>query len=64
MVEETLNYPENGAAEKKCRIITNVVFTRKKTTVPSNEIDRVDKFDNSLSFGAKQNSLRQIFFEL
>ena len=31
---------------------------------PSNEIDRVSKFDNSLSFGAKQNSLRQIFFEL
>ena len=30
----------------------------------SNEIDRVSKFDNSLSFGAKQNSLRQIFFEL
>ena len=31
---------------------------------PSNEIDRVSKFDNSLSFGAKQNSLRQIFFKL
>ena len=31
---------------------------------PSNEIDRVSKFDNSLSFGAKQNSLRQIFSEL
>ena len=30
---------------------------------PSNEIDRVSKFDNSLSFGAKQNSLQQIFFE-
>ena len=30
----------------------------------SDEIDRVSKFDNSLSFGAKQNSLRQIFFEL
>ena len=29
----------------------------------SNEIDRVSKFDNSLSFGAKQNALRQIFFE-
>ena len=24
---------------------------------PSNEIDRVSKFDNSLSFGAKQNAL-------
>ena len=24
---------------------------------PSNEIDRVGKFDNSLSFGAKQNDL-------
>ena len=24
---------------------------------PLNEIDRVSKFDNSLSFGAKQNSL-------
>ena len=31
---------------------------------PSNEIDRVSKFDNSLSFGAKQNALRQISFEL
>ena len=30
----------------------------------SNEIIRVSKFDNSLSFGAKQNALRQIFFEL
>ena len=26
----------------------------------SNEIDRVSKFDNSLSFGAKLNSLRKI----
>ena len=32
--------------------------------VASDEIDRVSKFDNSLSFGAKQNALRQIFFEL
>ena len=31
---------------------------------PSNEIDRVSKFNNSLSFGAKQNALRQIFFAL
>ena len=31
---------------------------------PSNEIDRVSKFDNSLSFGAKQNALWQIFFAL
>ena len=30
----------------------------------SNEIDRVSKFDNSLSFGAKQNALRQIVFVL
>ena len=30
----------------------------------SNEIDRVSKFDNSLSFGAKHNALRQIFFAL
>ena len=30
---------------------------------PSNEIDRVSKFGNSLSF-AKQNALRQIFFPL
>ena len=29
-----------------------------------NEIDRVSKFDNSLSFGAKQNALQQIFFAL
>ena len=28
------------------------------------EIDRVSKFDNSLSFGAKQNALGQIFFAL
>ena len=27
-----------------------------------NEIDRVSKFDNFLSFGPKQNSLQQIFF--
>ena len=31
---------------------------------PSNEIDRVIKFDNSVSFGAKQNALQQIFFML
>ena len=31
---------------------------------PSNEMNRVSKFDNSLSFGSKQNALRQIFFEL
>ena len=30
----------------------------------SNKIDRVSKFDNSLSFGAKQNDLWQIFFAL
>ena len=30
----------------------------------SDEIDRVGKFDNSLSFGAKQNALGQIFFLL
>ena len=30
----------------------------------SNEIDRVSKFDNSLSFGAIQNALPQIFFAL
>ena len=30
----------------------------------SNEIDRVSKFDNSLSFGAKQNALQQILFAL
>ena len=28
----------------------------------SDEINRVSKFDNSLSFGAKQNALRQILF--
>ena len=31
---------------------------------PSDEIDGVSKFDNSLSFGAKQNALQQIFFAL
>ena len=30
----------------------------------STEINRVSKFDNSLSLGAKQNALRQIFFAL
>ena len=30
----------------------------------SDKIDRVSKFYNSLSFGAKQNALRQIFFAL
>ena len=31
---------------------------------PSNEIDRVSKFDNFLSFGARQKSLGQIFLKL
>ena len=31
---------------------------------PSNEIGRLSKFDNSLSFDAKQNALRQTFFAL
>ena len=31
---------------------------------PMDEIDRVSKFDNFLSFGAKQNALQQIFFAL
>ena len=35
-----------------------------RPNVASNEIDRVSKFDNSLSFGAKQKSLGQIFFAL
>ena len=30
----------------------------------SNEIERVSKFDNSFSFGVKQNALQQIFFAL
>ena len=30
----------------------------------SNEIDKVSKFDDSLSFGADENSLWQIFFKL
>ena len=30
----------------------------------SNETDKVSKFDNYLSFGTKQNALRQIFFKL
>ena len=30
----------------------------------SDKISRVNKFNNSLSFGAKQNALRQIFFAL
>ena len=31
---------------------------------PSNKVNSVSKFSNSLSFGAKQNALRQIFFAL
>ena len=31
---------------------------------PLDEIDGISKFDNSLSFGAKQNALRQISFAL
>ena len=31
---------------------------------PSDEIGRISKFNNSLSFGAKQKSLGQIFSEL
>ena len=36
----------------------------KEAINPSDEIDWVSKFDDSLSFGAKQKSLGQIFFEL
>ena len=35
-----------------------------RAIAPLDEIDRVSKFDNSLSFGAKQKSLGQIFFAL
>ena len=35
-----------------------------RLNVASNEIDRVSKFDNSLSFGAKQNALREMSFTL
>ena len=35
-----------------------------RPNVASNEIEWVSKFDNSLSFGAKQNALQQIFFVL
>ena len=35
-----------------------------RAIAPVDEMDRVSKFDNSLSFGAKQNALRQIFFAL
>ena len=35
-----------------------------RAIVASNEIDRVSNLDNSLSFGAKQKSLGQIFFLL
>ena len=31
---------------------------------PSNIVDRVNKFDNTVSFDAKQNALPQILFEL
>ena len=40
------------------------VWALNRLIEPSNEIDRVSKFDNSLSFSAKQKSLGQIFFEL
>ena len=35
-----------------------------RAIAPMDEIDRVNKINNSLSFGAKQNALRQIFFAL
>ena len=35
-----------------------------QANVASNGIDRVSKFDNSLSFGGKQNVLGRIFLEL
>ena len=41
-----------------------VVFELIGLITPSNKIDRINRFDNSLSFGAKQNVLRQIFFVL
>ena len=40
------------------------VECRDRPNEPSNEIDWVSKFDNFLSFGAKQNALGQIFFAL
>ena len=35
-----------------------------RAIAPLDKIDRVSKFDNSLSFGTKQNALQQIFFAL
>ena len=35
-----------------------------RTIGPSNEIDRVSRFDNSLSFSAKQNAPQQISSKL
>ena len=35
-----------------------------RANVTYNEIDGVSKFDNSVSFGTKQNALQQIFFAL
>ena len=35
-----------------------------RAIAPSDEIERVSKFDNFLLFGAKQNALQQIFFNL
>ena len=49
--------------EKKggsCKEVVNL----HRPNEPSNKTDRVSKLDNSLSFGAKQKSLGQIFFEL
>ena len=35
-----------------------------RPNVASDKINRISKFDNSFSFGAKQNALQQIFFAL
>ena len=55
---------QTASKRLKCFRYVKIKEMRKGWIELSNEIDKVSNFDNSLSFGAKQNALQQIFFKL
>ena len=55
---------QTASKRLKCFRYVKIKEMRKGWIELSNEIDKVSNFDNSLSFGAKQNALQQIFFAL
>ena len=59
-VFDFLTYPREMGFSFSYEEVVNLI----RLIGASNEIYRVSKFDYSLSFGTKQNSLRQIFFAL